>query len=185
MTTDILLQRDASNDGLLSFSPDLEQLENAPSAPNTAVTVIHNRLHTPELESPHLWPSYELYSRHPTVPNFYVLPSFLEKYPYPSRSVHPGYQWKAVPPPILYPLPTPVYHHSPLPPYSLPTSQYHLQTPPRPERSRQFQHSTSPLSESSKTSNKIIRSKRKYEELFPEEQQFDRELSVFLDFDSL
>ena len=133
---------------------------------------IRNRLR--RRESPTPWPVYELYVRHPHVPNFFLLPTYYEKsfpvvhHPLPSWAqpahlppcqCHRGYPHPSPSPQQLPQAPSP--HHS---------------------RGQQSVHEMTPM-----TNRSITRSKRKYQELFNAEQflQDREELSVFLDFDNI
>jgi hypothetical protein len=129
--------------------------------------IIQNRFKRRESESPNLWPVYELYVRHPQVPNFFLLPTYYKK----TLPVvhHPPSSWTT-------PCACRNYHPSPC--HASP------QQPPQtltPSRRNLRPHEKTP------TANKSTRSKRKYDELFNAEQFLNerKELSVFLDFDNI
>jgi hypothetical protein len=125
-----------------------------------------NRFQRRECESLHLWPSYELYIRHPSVPNFFLLPTFFEE-----QSRSHCHSWEA-------PYHFVEYRVYPSPPFY---STQHPHTPTHYNSRAQAQEMTPKTRRSSSR-----KSKRKYEELFNEDQFLmnDRDLSVFLDFDN-
>jgi hypothetical protein len=142
--------------------------------PSRKETTVRNRFRRRESESLNHWPVYELYVRHPHVPNFFLLPTYYEKtLPVASHS-----------PPSWAPSPHPPCHCHRLAAHPSPsaTPPQQLPLPPSSHISRsQIVHEKTPKT------NKSTRTKRKYEELFNEEQFLkDREeLSVFLDFENI
>jgi hypothetical protein len=164
-TIDLTLQRKQ----VRQFSSGVRRPPRRPCRPNDQPSQSRqNRFQHRASESLHLWPSYELFIRHPSVPNFYLLPAFFEEQSMADchSSWEPSYHFIE-------------YRPYPSPPFYLPQTP---QTPPRSHSQVQaaYPHMTP-------KTIKTSRSKRKLETLFDEDQFLmnDRELSVFLDFDNV